>query len=82
MRFPRNTALILTVCATLFIAGCGGGGGGGADGKKTAAKLALIDISVADFNGVALNEIIKFEFSEQLQPDSVRPDTIQIREGP
>jgi hypothetical protein len=74
-----------------LMAGCGGGGsgdGGNAEaaaakekGKK-ARKLALIDISVADFDGVAVNEIIKFEFTEILQPDSVRPDTIQIREGP
>jgi hypothetical protein len=71
-------------------AGCGGGGSGGGDadaaamkdkGKK-ARKLALIDISVADYDGVALNEIIKIEFTERVNPDSVRPDTIQIREGP
>jgi hypothetical protein len=51
-------------------------------GDKTAKGLVLIDVSVAGFDGVPLNEIIEFEFSEAVDPDTVRPDTIQIREGP
>lgn len=85
-------SVALLVAASLLLAACGGSSSGG-DGSGTMAKaevnaknkakaLALIDISVADFDGVALNEIIKFEFTERLQSDSVRPDTIQLREGP
>jgi hypothetical protein len=39
-------------------------------------------VSVGDYDGVPLNEIIEFEFSSPLDPDTVRADTIQIREGP
>ncbi len=80
-------SLALLASLGLLFAACGGGSDGSAASaavkeKVSARKLALIDISVADFDGVALNEIIKFEFTERLQPDSVRPDTVQIREGP
>ena len=89
----RSTWISVALLAAMgcLMAGCGGGGsgdGGNADAaaakekRKKARKLALIDMSVGDFDGVALNEIIKFEFTEVLQPDSVRPDTIQVREGP
>jgi len=69
------------IAVLTLAAGCGGGGGG-TSGKKAANQLVLIDVSVAGFDGVALNEMNKFEFSEILDPDTVRPDTINIREGP
>ena len=74
--------MLLCIAGALSLAACGGGGGGGGDGSQAANTLTLIDVSVGDFDGVALNEILKFEFSEDLDPDTVRPDTIQIREGP
>ena len=75
------SVMVVLLCVAVLAAGCGGGGGG-TSGKKAANQLVLIDVSVAGFDGVALNEIIKFEFSEILDPDTVRPDTINIREGP
>ena len=79
---PRIAAVIV-MAASLMLASCGGGGGGGGkSGDLTATDLVLIDVSVADLDGVPLNEWIDFEFSEELDPNSVRPDTIQIREGP
>jgi hypothetical protein len=78
--------VVALLAATATMTACGGGGGGGNIGGKpgteTATSLVLIDVSVADFDGVALNQTILFEFSELLFPDSVRPDTIQIRAGP
>jgi Big-like domain-containing protein len=74
--------MLLTAAGALASCGGGGGSSGGISGENTATDLVLIDVTVADFNGVALNQTIDFEFSEQLDPDSVRPDTIQIREGP
>ena len=78
---------VALLAAAGLMTACGGGGGGGLtktgiSGENTASDLVLIDVDVADFDGVALNQTILFEFSELLFPDSVRPDTIQIREGP
>ncbi len=87
MKSLRTGLVLITLLAAAgTMTACGGGGGGndygGISGDLTASDLILIDVSVADFDGVALNQTIDFEFSEALFPDSVRPDTIQIREGP
>jgi len=70
------------VIAVALAAMACGGSSGGASGKDTSNSLVLVDVSVGGFDGVPLNEVIVFEFSEDLDPDTVRPDTIQIREGP
>ena len=72
--------LVLALLPTIAV-GCGGGSssGGQAGGGGT---LVLIDVSVGEYDGVPLNEVIEFEFSEPLDPDTVRADTIQIRQGP
>lgn len=72
---------LLTAAAAMVTFACGGGGGGSSD-KSGASDLALVDVSVGQTDGVATNEIITLEFTEALDPDSVRADTIQIREGP
>ncbi|MCZ6792028.1 MAG: Ig-like domain-containing protein [Planctomycetota bacterium] len=81
MRHSLRIMCVVFCLVAILAAGCGGGGGG-SDAKKAASPLVLVDVSVAGFDGVSLNEIIKFEFSEILDPDTVRPDTINIREGP
>jgi len=80
-RFPRFTFLLAFALLPMIAVGCGGGSssGGQAGGGGT---LVLIDVSVGEYDGVPLNEIIEFEFSEDLDPDTVRPDTIKIRQGP
>ena len=72
----------LILAATFLAGACGGGSSGGTSGDRTSSDLILVDASVADADGVPLNEIITFEFSEKLDPDTVRADTILIREGP
>jgi hypothetical protein len=74
--------MVLLPVLILAIGACGGGSSGGASGKDTSNSLVLVDVSVGGFDGVPLNEVIVFEFSEDLDPDTVRSDTIQIREGP
>ena len=81
-RFPAVLLGLIVAASALALAACGGGGSGVMGGGDTANTLVLVDVSVAGFDGVPLNEIIVFEFSEDLDPDTVRPDTIQIREGP
>ncbi|MHC4469549.1 MAG: hypothetical protein ACYTDY_06875, partial [Planctomycetota bacterium] len=61
MRFTTITTIAVAV--GLLTASCGGSGGGGVPGDETAKGLVLIDVSVAGFDGVPLNEIIEFEFS-------------------
>ena len=84
MTYRTMTFGIFLCLGALALASCGGGGGGtgGVSGIETAGTLVLVDMSVGGFDGVALNEILRFDFSEDLDPDTVRPDTIRIREGP
>jgi hypothetical protein len=83
MRYARITILIGALAALAAVpAACGGGGGGGTDAKDTRSDLVLVDVSVGSTAGVPLNEIIVFEFTETLKPESIRPDTIRIRQGP
>jgi len=80
-RVPRWAFLLALALLPTIAVGCGGGSssGGQAGGG---GSLVLIDVSVGEYDGVPLNEIIEFEFSEPLDPDTVRADTIQIRQGP
>ena len=80
-RIPRWMYLLAIAVLPVLAMGCGGGSSSGGQ-SGTGGTLVLIDVSVGDFDGVPLNEIIEFEFSDVLDPDTVRPDTIQIRLGP
>ena len=87
MRSPNKWCSAASLLAVaLLAASCGGGGGGGGGGVDSdydpSNDLVLLDVNVADFDGVAVNQALKFTFSEDLDPDSVRPETIQIRAGP
>ena len=81
-----NTKRLLTIlwmAALVALApACGGGGGGGGSPGAGGKDLVLMDVSVASESGVPLNAILKLTFNQPLDPDTVRPDTIQIREGP
>lgn len=78
-------ALLTFLIATTLACGggaAGGGSGGGLPADPGSGALALVDLSVGDSAGVALNTVLEFEFDRPLDPDTVRPDTIRIRSGP
>lgn len=77
----RMTLSLLLILLASIAAACGGGGGSGS-GRGKSSDLFLIDIDVAESTGVALNRILEFEFSHDLDPETVRPDTIRIQQGP
>ena len=82
MRFTIESSTIGALALLAVLTTACGGGGGGSSPSESRSDLVLIDVSVDATSGVPLNEIIEFDFSEVLGPDSVRPDTIQIRQGP
>ena len=79
MKLDRHPIIYGALVALALIpVACGGGGGGGTSGKNASSDLVLIDVSVASQTGVPINEIIAFEFSEDLDPDTVRADTTDL----
>jgi hypothetical protein len=68
--------------AMVLVAGCGGGGSSGGEAEDDLSDLVLIDVSVGGTDGVALNQIIMFEFSEEVVGSSVTPETVRIRLSP
>ena len=75
-------AFPLLAIAAFMIAGCGGGGSSGGESNDDLTDLVLVDVSVGGVDGVALNQIIRFEFSEEIVSSSVSPETIRIRLSP
>ncbi len=69
------------VLATLA-AGCGGGGGNNAAPDESAKPLFVVDISNQGLDSVSLNVPFDITFSDFVKPDTIRPDTVQIRLGP
>jgi hypothetical protein len=71
------------ILAAIAFAGCGGGGSSaGGEAKHDLSDLVLVDVNVGGTDGVALNQIIVFEFSEEVVGSSVSPATMQIRLSP
>src|SRR5687768_4096605 len=77
LRSVTGSALLLA--ASLAAPACGGGGGG--DGNPT-GSMALISFQQAGVNNAALNQVLEFRFSEAVDPQSLNPASIQVREGP
>lgn len=75
-----HAASLLLVLA-LTCLGCGGGSGGaGPDGAGQG--LILVRFDQASIDNVYLNQVLRFTFSEALDPDSVTAASVQIRSGP
>jgi hypothetical protein len=82
-RVPRFAAGALAVLVAFAFAACGGGGGGGGnDQDQELSPLTMIDMNVGGTDGVALNQILRIEFSATIDPESVTPETIRIRLSP
>ena len=87
---PRNLGitarrpLLALLAATLVgsaAAGCGGGGGGSGTGD-TLPGVVLVNFEQAGEDNVPLNRVLRFVFSAPLDPASIGPASIQIRQGP
>lgn len=55
---------------------CGGAGGNGAE------NLVLVSFNLPNIAGVPLNQPLIFQFSDDVDPSSVTPDTIQVVGSP
>jgi hypothetical protein len=62
------------------LASCAGGTGGSATGD-TLPGVVLVSFGQAGQDNVPLNRVLVFEFSSPIDPLSINPDAIQIREG-
>jgi hypothetical protein len=77
----RNGLVILTALGGLFgLSACGGSGGSGTG--ETIPGVVLTDFEQSGQDNVPLNRVLKFTFSSPIDPSSVGPASIQIREGP
>jgi hypothetical protein len=74
----RATAVLLAILPVLLACG-GGSGGAGPDGAGQG--LILLDFEQANVDNLPLNQILRFTFSEALDPASVTPASLQIRVG-
>ncbi len=70
-------ALGLVVSASLV--SCGGGG---TAAGQALPGVVLVGFSQASADNVSLNTVLEFRFSSPIDPQSVSPDSIQVREGP
>jgi len=69
--------LVLTLVACVA-PGCGGGAGGEAAGRG----LALLNFSLDGVDNAVLNQVLLFNFTGVVDPATISPASIQIREGP
>lgn len=60
-----------------LVAGCSGGGGGG-----SSEPLALLSVDTGRHDLLALNQVLTFHFSREIDPTTVTPDSIRIRRKP
>ncbi len=68
----------LFACSALLVA-CGGGSSGG--DERGGGSLSLVSFQQASLDTVALNQVLTFEFSGPVDPESVSTASIQIRRG-
>jgi hypothetical protein len=81
---PRISPRRIFVVIALVLVGFGApacGGGGGDDGNPT-GSMALINFDQAGVQNSALNQVLGFLFSEPVDPQSLTPASLQVREGP
>src|SRR5689334_7910416 len=74
--FPALTGLFLLAS----LGACGGSGGSGSG--NTLPGVVLVNFEQSGEDNVPLNRVLQFTFSSAIDPNSVGPASIQIREGP
>jgi len=81
-RFMRwSVASVAVAAVSLSSVSCGGGTGGSGTGD-TLPGVVLVDFLQQGEDNVPLNRTLEFLFSSPLDPASVGPASIQIRQGP
>ena len=73
--------LFLALLGAVALPACGGGGGGGAGPNGAGQGLILVNFSQANQDNVPINRVLKFEFSEPVDPSTIGQGTVQIRQG-
>lgn len=79
-RVGMRTLRRLLVGAAGLLAACGGGGGSASG--NTLPGVVLVGFSQSSADNVSLNTVLEFRFSSPIDPASVGPESIQVREGP
>ena len=78
----RRPWLALLAASLVGALGAGCGGGGGSGSGDTLPGVVLVNFAQAGEDNVPLNRVLEFVFSAPLDPASVGPASIQIRQGP
>ena len=80
---PRLLQRVIVGIGLLALAGCGAGGEpGSVDGSPVGQGLVLNSFLQANLDNVPISEVLRFEFSEPVDPTTVTTNSIQIRQGP
>jgi hypothetical protein len=82
MRTAQSKPRWSMLFASLVVAGGAGCGGGGGGGGAAPQGMVLVDFIQAGQDNVPLNRVLEFVFSDAIDPTSVGPSSLQIREGP
>jgi len=85
LRSMARAAGAATALLASLAAGCSNGdsgGSGGSDPETGALDLFIVDMDQDGLDSVPLNQPVQIEFSEFVKPDTIRHDTIQVRQGP
>ncbi len=77
----RLPAFLCFLALAVPLAACGGAGGGAGPGGA-GQGLVLMSFVQDGFDNSALNTVLRFEFSEDVDPSTVSAAAIQIRQGP
>jgi hypothetical protein len=80
LQILRGALFLTALSAGAGLAACGGSGGSGTG--ETIPGVVLVDFEQSGQDNVPLNRVLKFTFSSPIDPSSVGPASIQIREGP
>ena len=75
-------AAILVAALAVTASGAGCGGAGGATSGETLVGVVLVNFEQSGHDNVPLNRVLEFVFSSPIDPDSVGPASIQMRQGP
>src|SRR5687768_5819844 len=77
----RSFGFLAATGLSALATGCGGGGGGSGSGD-TLPGLILVDFLQAGQDNVPLNRVLEFRFSSPIDPKTIGPESLQIRQGP